>query len=290
VSPVPSSRTIAEGAARYREPGAIERVGARLARVPFGATIRRPLKRLYQAALRLQTRGRGLESVLPGGERVRVLPEYSHLSWNPDEYQAFRAALRPGATALDVGANVGAYSLLLGLWVGAKGRVFAFEPAAAAFDGLTRHLHLNGLDDVVRPVAAAVDDRESTARLLVAGTAGESRLAGGASDHPDASASTVPTISIDAFCAREAVAPDFIKIDIEGWELAALKGARETIRARGRSLALFVEMHPSIWPAIGVTKDDVLEELARQSLEVQPLGPSTDIWGTEGVAVRLVRR
>ena len=281
--------TIAEGAGRYREPGAIERLGARLARVPFGAAIRRPLKRLYQAALRVQTRGRGLECVLPGGERVRVLPEHAHLSWNPDEYRAFRDAVRPGATALDVGANLGAYSLLLGQWVGAGGRVFAFEPAPPMFDGLARHIQLNQLDALVHPVAAAVADREATARLLAVGTAGESRLAA-AGDRADAPVSLVPTTSIDVFCARHQLAPDFIKVDVEGWELAVLRGARRTIESRGRDLALFVEMHPSTWPAIGITKDEMIDELGLQSLEPHPLDPSADIWTTEGVAVRLVRR
>ena len=95
----------------------------------------------------LQTGGRGLSCTLPGGERIRALPEHRYLSWNPQEYAAFKRAVSPGMVALDVGANVGAYSMLLGQWVGPTGRVFAFEPAPQAFSGLVRHIHLNDLDE-----------------------------------------------------------------------------------------------------------------------------------------------
>src|SRR6185295_17176098 len=134
------ARIVAEGADRYRRPGIVERLAMRLSKLALSPSIRQPLKRIYLRALTLQTRGRGLPASLPGGESVRVLPEYSYLSWNPDEYRAFRAAVGPGMTAFDVGANVGAYSLLLGQWVGATGSVFAFEPAPAARDGLQRHI------------------------------------------------------------------------------------------------------------------------------------------------------
>src|SRR5438093_46642 len=85
------------------------------------------LRRAFEALLdRLP--GDHLVSAMPGGERVRLSARHRHLSWNPLEYQAFRAAVRPGATVLDVGANVGAYTLMFAAWVGTEGRVFAFEP------------------------------------------------------------------------------------------------------------------------------------------------------------------
>jgi FkbM family methyltransferase len=272
---------------RFRRTGSIEAMGARMAQFPLGKA-RRWLKRAYHAVLMLQTGGRGLRCVLPDGEEVRVLPEHRYLSWNPSEYAAFRSAVRPGIVALDVGANVGAYSLLLGQWTGPSGAVFAFEPAPAPFEGLVRHVHLNHLDDVVRPVRLAIGEASSNARLLVAGTAGESRLA--TPGDPLETTVTVPVVTIDEFCARERIEPGFIKIDVEGFELAALRGARETIRARRGALSLFVEMHPTLWPTLGLRHTDILEELRAQSLEPVPLVPSADIWATEGMCLRLVPR
>lgn len=279
--PLPTSAS-----ARYRERSLMDAAGERLRAAPLGARLRRWGRRAYHAAWMLQTRGQGLTCRLPSGEVVRVLPEHRYLSWNPAEYAAFREAVRPGTTVLDVGANVGAYAILLGQWVGHAGRVFAFEPAAAAFDGLVRHVALNRQQHVVRAIHAAVGDRDGNGRLAVAQTAGESRLA----DHPDdGSVVSVPLVAIDTFCRREGVQPAFIKIDVEGAELDALRGARETIRRGGNGLLLFVEFHPSIWPLVGISRRDIETELDRQDLRVEPLN-GEDPWTVEGITVRLVPR
>jgi len=98
---------------------------------------------------------------------------------------------------------------------------------------------------------------------------------------------SVPSLSLDDFCGASGISPDVIKIDIEGAELAALRGARRTIAGRGAALALFVELHPGIWPSLGVTRGDIEEELRRQNLVVEPLPGVADPWAVEGVCVRL---
>jgi FkbM family methyltransferase len=276
---------IAGGAGHYRQPGLVERVARVLSAIPMSAAVRSQLKRWYVAALTAQCGGKGLLASLPGGETVRVLPEHGHLGWNPDEYRAFRDAVRPGMTALDVGANVGAYALLLGQWVGAAGTVYAFEPAPATYDGLVRHIHLNGLGSIVHPVQAALGASAATAWLLSDGTGGESRLA--APSERTAGAISVTVTTIDEFCETHHLTPAFIKVDVEGAELAVLRGARETIRRCRPELALFVEMHPTVWRTIGVARAAMIDELARQSLEVAAIMPSQDPWSLEGVCVRL---
>jgi len=231
-----------------------------------------------------------MRATLPGGEIVRVCPEHRYLSWNPAEYEAFRRAVGPGAVALDVGANVGAYSLLLGQWVGPSGRVFAFEPDPRAFHGLSRHVALNRLGAIVRPIAAALADREGTAHLVAAVTAGETRISHEALEgRPGLQETMTRVTTIDRFCAERGLVPSFLKIDVEGLELAVLRGARDTIR-RCRHLELFVEMHPSIWPMLGITREDVLDEIGRLGLVVESLidGATPDAaWAIEGMCVRL---
>jgi FkbM family methyltransferase len=278
---------IAEGAGTFRKLTALERLARRVSRVPLGGTVRASLKRAYLGLLEAQTGGAGLTATLPGGEQVRVLPEFSYLGWNPDEYHAFKAAIRPGGIALDVGANAGAYTLLLAQWVGAAGRVVAFEPSRAAFDALVRHIHLNQVGEIASPLCIAVGERQGVAGLVEPGPLGASRLAGAGDS---GSLTTVPTVSIDAFCAAERLAPDFIKIDIEGWELAALRGARQTIHERGKALALFVELHPSVWPRLGVTRAAFEAELDEQALDLITLTPHVDPWTVEGICVRLQPR
>lgn len=283
--------TIAEGAGHFRQPGLVERIARRLSGVPMSAGVRSRLKKWYVAVLSAQTGGRGFQASLPGGETVRVLPEFAHMAWNPDEYRAFREATRPGMAALDVGANVGGYSLLLGQWVGPTGVVHAFEPAPLEYDGLVRHVALNDLSHIVHPVCSAVGAKTSTAPLVLGGTHGESRLVhqSNASDRRQSTIDVAVT-TIDEYCERQQLRPGFIKVDVEGAELDVLRGARETIRRSRGDLSLFVEMHPSIWPQIGLSRADIESELRAQSLEVVPLIQSPDIWALEGLCVRLAPR
>ncbi|HYW13846.1 MAG TPA: FkbM family methyltransferase [Longimicrobium sp.] len=269
----------AEGHA-YRRRSPLEALGAAVARLLPENGARRRLRSLYHAAL---GGGQGIAATLPGGETVRVLPEFRYMGWNPVEYAAFRDASKPGGIALDVGANVGAYALLMGGWVRPGGRVYAFEPSAQAFAGLRAHVELNGLADVVHPVRAAVSDREGRAALAAEGHHGTSRLASGA----DEGTETVETVTIDQFCAREQIVPTIIKIDVEGWELEALRGARETIARGGDALALFVEMHPTAWRERGLPADAVRAELHAQGLRAVPLREVADPWALEGECLRL---
>jgi FkbM family methyltransferase len=265
----------------YRRRSALEAAGARLGAVLREGPLRRALRTAYRAAIGLAGGGR-VEARLPGGETVRLLPEFRFVTWNPAEYEALRAAAAPGTVALDVGANVGGYALLLGQWVRPGGRVYAFEPAPDAFDGLSRHVRLNGLSDVVVPVRVAAAGATGTGRLAADGISGANRLTG--------EGDAVPTVTLDDFCAREGIRPTVIKIDVEGAELEVLRGARETIRAAGARLVLLVEMHPTVWRETGLSRDELEAELALQGLRAEPLRPVADPWALEGECLRLVRR
>ena len=67
----------------------------------------------------------------------------------------------------------------------------------------------------------------------------------------------------------------------------ALRGARQTIARCGASLAVFVELHPSLWPAVGISRADIETELHAQRLAIEPLDGVADPWSTEGISVRV---
>ena len=268
----------------YREPSWFERLSSLATVRGAPAWLRAPLKRAYNALLEAWP-GDHLTCQLPGGESIRIDPAYRHLAWNAIEYAAFKACARDGATMLDVGANVGSYTLLFARWAGQHGHVYAFEPAAESRAGLQRHVDLNGLSDRVTVRAEAISDHIGNAPFVDAGTHGDNRLASrGAPGTTD-----VPSITIDAFCDDCGVSPSVIKIDIEGAELAALRGARRTIARAGENLAIFVELHPAIWPSIGVTGALLEEELHSQGLSIEALPGVSDPWAVEGICVRLRR-
>ena len=141
--------------------------------------------------------------------------------------------LRPGDVALDLGGNLGTSALLFARLVGRRGRVISFEPAFA--DLLERNVRANGLGNVT-VVPAAVGDRCGTAEFAVTDFGPDSRIdPGGRGGHRV----TVPLVTVDAYCRDEGVdRVDFIKMDIEGGELPALRGAERTIREHRPRLSI----------------------------------------------------
>ena len=279
------SRTSRIGAAdRFRPASWLERGVDRWRR---GRTSAAPpaLRRAFEAVLD-HLPGDHLVSVMPEGERVRLSARYRHLSWNPDEYRAFRAAVRRGMTVLDVGANAGAYTLMFATWVGQGGHVFAFEPAPDAREGLRVHVALNGFDRQVTIVEAAVAGSVGTAPFAVHPSGGASSLALDSLDH--APRLVVATETIDNFCKVHGLLPAVIKIDVEGAELDVLRGARHTLALPG--MHAFVEFHPSAWQRAGIGRAEIEAELRSQGFLAEPLQPSFDPWTTEGVCVRLRRQ
>jgi FkbM family methyltransferase len=268
----------------YRQAGWLERLGVCGRSFAAATGLNVALKPLFHRLLGWIARVR-LVATLPGGERIRVDPANRQLAWNAEEYTAFKEAVRPGATVLDVGANLGAYTVLFARWVGSRGRVIAFEPAPASRAGLARQLELNEAAGqvIVRP--EAVSAATGTGLFHADGMQGSNRLlprrAGGAGIG-------VATTSLDEFCAREGLDPDVIKIDVEGAELDALRGARHTIARRGAALALFIELHPSAWPRLGVTRADVEAELRAQGLTLERIDGGGDPWSIEGVCLRVL--
>jgi len=85
--------------------------------------------------------------------------------WEPFETDLVRREIQPGDTVLDIGANIGYFTLLFAQLVGAQGRVYAFEPDPTNFHILRRNIERNGLKNVV-PEQKAVSSRTGKIRLF----------------------------------------------------------------------------------------------------------------------------
>jgi len=141
-----------------------------------------------------------------------------------------RSLVRPGMKIFDIGANAGFYTLAFARLVGERGHVWAFEPLAENVRNLRRHVELNGLTNVT-VVEAAVSERAGVADFAPGKSNSMGRLAEGGGQH-------VPTVALDDFCVQEKIdCPDLIKLDIEGGESLAFKGARRVI-ALGKATIL----------------------------------------------------
>lgn len=142
-------------------------------------------------------------------------------TYERDVQRLFGERIRPGSVVWDVGANAGFFTLLAAKLAGPSGSVYAFEPLPRNLDHLRRHLALNDVRNV-HVVPLAVSDRAGTARFAI----GESPAMGGLATHGDFE---VQTTTLDEMSAT-IPAPAFIKMDIEGGEHAALRGAASLLR------------------------------------------------------------
>ncbi len=179
-------------------------------------------------------------------------------SYEPHLSQAILDVLRPGDTFVDVGANVGWFSLLAAARVGASGRVLAIEADAANVELLCRSAHQNAFTNLLAlPVAAS--DR---ARLLVLHRLGGSNGAvfapEGETAPGDRYVSGVPLDGLSGLLDRL----DVLKVDVEGAELMALRGAEGLIRRHRPHV--FFEYSPGMLGRLPGSSVDELDQWIRE--------------------------
>jgi FkbM family methyltransferase len=201
-----------------------------------------------------------------------------------------REHVRPGAVCFDVGANVGVYVLQFAHWSAPNGRVVAFEPNPAASAALHRHIRLNHLGPRVRVVQAAVGAAPGKATLFAAGADGMSRLGESNPVLADQAVGVnVSLITLDQFCQEEDLWPDWLLIDVEGFEFQVLQGARQLLRRRPAT-GVVVEIHPSLWSSAQTTRSLAESLLEEWGLTPVPLAGQIDPLGQYGLVLLEPRR
>ncbi|MFI5329980.1 MAG: FkbM family methyltransferase, partial [Desulfobaccales bacterium] len=171
-----------------------------------------------------------------------------------ERYEAALVArlLDPGEVFWDVGANVGYFSLVAAAAVGEPGEVVAFEPGAAALERLTENVSLNPYKHI-RIFNLAVAEAEGEATLYRADGIADSSASLFSAAAGAAAGEICRTVALDGWLKQEGLRPpDFLKLDVEGAELAALQGAAGLLTA-SRPL-LLVEMEEKNLVAAGASK------------------------------------
>ena len=160
--------------------------------------------------------------------------------------QLLASKVRPGDTVYDIGANVGLYSVLLATAVGERGEVIAFEPDGESYAHLQRNLKLNGLLNV-RIFRAALGETSGKVKLYLGEIAGPARLTRPCTS--DRQYELVKLMEGDALREMENLrVPRVVKIDVEGYEYAVIRGLSRTLTHPSCQLVC-CEVHPQLLPA-----------------------------------------
>jgi FkbM family methyltransferase len=210
-------------------------------------------KRIAFAARRLALAG--LKSPLDVdvfGRKLRVHPEdnvcekrvlFTPQFFDPVERQVLAAAIRDGFTFVDLGANVGVYSLFVAGLAGRGARVLAVEPQPEIYRRLTFNVAANDLG-TIRTLQCAVADRDGTLDLFIdRGNRGQSSIAIATGERVTVPCRTLESVLNEAGFDRV----DALKIDIEGAEDTVLVPFFATAPARLWPSLILLEMSSDRW-------------------------------------------
>ena len=186
-----------------------------------------------------------------------------------------------GAVLIDVGANIGAFCFLAADVLRRRGgTALAIEPLQQNLAFLTESIGANGLGDVIVPVPFAVGDHHGVLCLapLASGTIANARPVSWAEAEVTGTSAnvSVPMTTLDAIVRERGVCNvRFVKIDIEGAELFALRGAEVLLRTQ-RPL-VYAEFHREYARANGTTEGDIAAFAGAVDYRVEYLSPDGDV-------------
>ncbi len=169
--------------------------------------------------------------------------------------EALQPLVAPGTLVIDVGANIGFFTVRFARWVSVGGRVLAIEPETTNLARLRRALSARNLQSQVEIIAAAATDRAGPVHLDVnPDHPGDHRLA--------ATGQPVAGVTVDQLVAERGWSPvSLMKIDVQGAEAAVIAGAREVL-TRLRP-ALYVEIDDLNLRSFGSSAAELCATLSR---------------------------
>lgn len=220
--------------------------------------------RLIDLARRLGPPPSGLRKVCRNGLRWVLDPSFGNIDravyysgcYEPETTGLVRRYCKRGDTVFDVGANIGYFSVLMADRVGPGGHVFAFEPSGRFYERLTKNVTVNGFSHVTAERIALSDDR-STMQVCVSHSTSSAAMR-----YSDGYQESVACTTLDDYVAERGIAGiDFMKIDVDGWEVHCLDGGRASLASHRPVLT--VEVSPRNLAAADTTPDTLLYLLER---------------------------
>ncbi len=177
--------------------------------------------------------------------------------WEPETTRLFRKLAKEGDIIIDIGANIGYFTLLAAKIVGDNGKVYAFEPDTTNYNILTSNIELNALRNTIT-VQKAVSDRNGKLEFYLndsdigAHTIYKSNKA--------KRSIIVNSVTLDEYFKGREYPIDIVKMDVEGAESAVLSGMSKIIE-QNKDLKIFAEFHPPWIKRAGISPEYFVSQL-----------------------------
>ena len=185
------------------------------------------------------------------------------------ETDVFKALIDKGMVVVDVGANIGYYTLLAARCVGEKGKVFAFEPEPYNYSLLLKNIEINGYRNII-PSRKAVFSKTGKMKMYL----DKSNLGGHslteANVHKSVSI-TIEVTSLDDYFKNSKYKIDVIKLDVQGLEMDVLEGMKNII-TQNNNLKIITEFWPLGIRNSGSSPREFLNKLVESGFILYQIG------------------
>lgn len=182
------------------------------------------------------------------------------------ETDMVKKIINKGDTVIDIGANIGYYTLMFAKLVGNDGKVFAFEPELSNYNLIKKNVEINGYKNVVIEHKAVSNKNEKIKLYLSEDNKGAHTLV----KDKTKNFLEIDSVRLDDYFKEYEGKVDFIKMDIEGAEMEALKGMSLTL-VKMSNIKLMTEYNPYLLKKIGINPKEYLELLKKSGFKLYHL-------------------
>ena len=158
------------------------------------------------------------------------------------EFDAFISNCATGMVLFDIGAHFGLFSLAALHYGGPRAKAIAVDPSPTASRITRIQAQLNNMDGRLRVVQASAGDRLGWQDMVAVGVLASGYFVAPTGTHPARELTRTQEVTLDHLAEEFKMLPTHIKIDVEGYEAAVIRGGQQVL-SQSASPTLFVELH-----------------------------------------------
>ncbi len=185
-------------------------------------------------------------------------------TYEPFTTEIAKKFLQKGDTVVDIGANLGYFSVIFADAVGKSGKVFAFEPDPLNFSLIKKNLEMNGFENAIAEQRAVADKSGKMPLFLSFRSQRHHRLF---KPIDTGKSVEVDVVSLDEYFGNSKMIVNFIKMDIEGAEPFALKGMKNLL-LNNTQIKMISEYNPATLSSAGFEPHNFIDAIFRLGFKI----------------------